>query len=72
MTDTAAVIAYNFYETKDPAKLLAEAAAEKVAVEVIESKDGSTSYKIGDSWLAVIYTPVGKKPAVTIRPILTA
>lgn len=72
MSDVAANIAYNFYEHKNPETLLAEGLAEKVAVKLVEVKEGSQTYTIGDAWTAILFTPVGKKPAVTIRPILPA
>jgi hypothetical protein len=70
MSDLAAVVAYNFYEHKDPKKLLAEGLTENVSVKLVEVKDTSQTYVIGDSWTAILFTPVGKKHAVTIRPIL--
>lgn len=71
MADKAAVIAYNFYEHKDPEKLLAEANAEGVIVRLTEVKEGvSQTYDVGGEWVAVLFTPAGKKPAVTIRPVL--
>jgi hypothetical protein len=71
MGDKAAVIAYNFYEHKDPEQLLAEANAENVRVQLTEVKEGvSQTYDIGGEWVAVLYTPAGKKHAVTIRPVL--
>jgi hypothetical protein len=72
MADTAAVIAYNFYEHKNVEKLMEEAKAEKIEVKVVETKEGVTTYDVGGAWTAVLYTPSGKKPAVTIRPILPA
>lgn len=73
MADKAAVIAYNFYEHKDTEKLLAEAHTENVSVKLTEVKDGvSQTYDIGGEWVAVLYTPTGKKSAVTIRPVLRA
>ena len=72
MTDTAAIIAYNFYEHKDAEKLLAEANAEGVSVKLVETKEGQTTYDIGGAWTAILFTPTGKKASVTIRPILKA
>ena len=72
MSDVAANIAYNFYEHKNPETLLAEGLAENVSVKLVEVKEGSQTYDIGGAWTAVLFTPVGKKPAVTIRPILPA
>ena len=73
MADKAAVVAYNFYEHKDTEKLLAEALAENVSVKLTEVKDGvQQTYDIGGEWVAVLYTPAGKKSAVTIRPVLRA
>jgi hypothetical protein len=73
MADKAAVIAYNFYEHKNPETLLSEALAENVSVKLIEVKEGvQQTYDIGGAWIAVLYTPAGKKHAVTIRPVLSA
>lgn len=72
MSDSATTVAYNFYEHKDPEKLLAEGLASNVSVKLIEVKEGSQTYDVGGEWSAVLFTPVGKKPAVTIRPILKA
>lgn len=72
MSDSAAIVAYNFYEHKDTEKLLAEGIEMKVSVKLVEVKDTTQTYDIGGSWVAVLYTPVGKKHAVTIRPVLTA
>ncbi len=72
MADIATTLAYNFYEHKTPEILLAEGVAERVSVKLIETKEGSQTYEIGGTWTAILFTPVGKKPAVTIRPILTA
>ena len=72
MSDSAAIVAYNFYEHKDIEKLLAEGIEMKVSVKLVEVKDTTQTYDIGGSWVAVLYTPVGKKHAVTIRPVLTA
>jgi hypothetical protein len=71
MADKAAIVAYNFYEHKDPEKLLAEANAENVSVKLVEVKDDvQQTYDVGGEWIAVLYTPAGKKPAVSIRPVL--
>lgn len=73
MSDPAsATVAYNFYEHKDPEKLLAEGLATSVSVQLTEVKDTSQTYTIGGEWTAILFTPVGKKPSVTIRPILKA
>jgi hypothetical protein len=73
MTDKAAIVAYNFYEHKDPEKLLGEGNAENVSVRLVDVKEGvQQTYDIGGEWIAVLYTPAGKKPAVTIRPVLKA
>lgn len=72
MADIAAIVAYNFYEHKDPEKLLAEGNAEKVTIKVVEAREESTIYDIGGAWTAVHFTPKGKKASVTIRPILKA
>jgi hypothetical protein len=72
MTDTAAIIAYNFYEHKDPEKLLAEGNAEKVTIKLVEAKEEQTTYDIGGAWTAIHFTPKGKKASVTIRPVLKA
>ena len=72
MTDTASLIAYNFYEHKNPEQLLAEGNAENVSIKVVEVKEESTTYDIGGAWTAVHFTPKGKKASVTIRPILKA
>jgi hypothetical protein len=68
----AATVAYNFYEHKDPEKLLAEGLAASVSVKLIEAKETSQTYDIGGEWTAIHFTPVGKKSSVTIRPILKA
>lgn len=71
MSDKATTVAYNFYEHKDPEKLLAEANTEGVSVKLTEVKDGvQQTYDIGGQWVAVLYTPAGKKTAVSIRPVL--
>jgi hypothetical protein len=73
MADKATAVAYNFYEHKDPEKLLIEANAENVRVKLIEVQDGvQQTYDVGGEWIAVLYTPAGKKRAVTIRPVLKA
>ena len=72
MTDTASLIAYNFYEHKNPEQLLAEGNAENVSIKVVEVKEESTTYDIGGAWTAVHFTPKEKKASVTIRPILKA
>ena len=73
MADKAAEIAYNFYEHKDPEKLLVEGNAENVSIKLVDVKDGvQQTYDIGGTWIAVLYTPAGKKSAVTIRPVLKA
>lgn len=73
MADAAAVIAYNFYEHKNPEMLLSEALAKNVSVKLTEVKEGAEqTYDIGGAWVAVLYTPAGKKHAVTIRPVLSS
>ena len=72
MTDTASLIAYNFYEHKDPEKLLAEGNEAKMPIRVVEAKEESTTYDIGGLWTAIHFTPKGKKASVTIRPVLKA
>jgi hypothetical protein len=72
MTDAASLIAYNFYEHKDPEKLLGEGLAEKISIKVVEAKEESTTYDIGGLWTAIHFTPKGKKASVTIRPVLKA
>ena len=72
MTDAASLIAYNFYEHKDPEQLLAEGISEKISIRVTEAKDESTTYDIGGLWTAIHFTPKGKKASVTIRPVLKA
>jgi hypothetical protein len=72
MTDTASLIAYNFYEHKDPEQLLAEGLAEKISIKVVEAKEESTTYDIAGLWTAIHFTPKGKKASVTIRPVLKA
>ena len=70
MTDTASLIAYNFYEHKDPEKLLAEGNEAKMPIKVVETKEEQTTYDIGGLWTAIHFTPKGKKASVTIRPVL--
>jgi hypothetical protein len=72
MADNATTVAYNFYEHKDTEKLLAEGLAANVSVSLVDSKEGQKTYDVGGEWTAVLFTPVGKKAAVTIRPILKA
>ena len=72
MTDSASLIAYNFYEHKDPEQLLAEGLSEKIDIKVVEAKEDSTTYSIGGLWTAIHFTPKGKKASVTIRPVLKA
>ena len=72
MTDTASLIAYNFYEHKDPEKLLAEGNEAKMPIKVVETKEEQTTYDIGGLWTAIHFTPKGKKASVTIRPVLKA
>jgi hypothetical protein len=70
MTDTASLIAYNFYEHKDPEKLLAEGNEANMPIKVVEAKEEQTTYDIGGLWTAIHFTPKGKKASVTIRPVL--
>lgn len=72
MAESPATIAYNFYEHKDVEKLLSDGIASNVSVKLIETKETSQTYDVGGEWIAVLFTPVGKKPSVTIRPILKA
>lgn len=68
----AATVAYNFYEHKTTETLLSEGLAMNVSVKLVEAKDTSQTYDIGGEWTAILFTPAGKKPSVTIRPILKA
>lgn len=70
MTDATSLIAYNFYEHKDPEKLLAEGISEKIPIKLVEAKEDQTTYDIGGAWTAIHFTPKGKKASVTIRPVL--
>lgn len=69
---TSATVAYNFYEHKDTEKLIAEGLATNISVKLVEVKEASQTYDIGGEWTAILFTPVGKKSSVTIRPILKA
>jgi hypothetical protein len=65
-------VAHEFYEHKNEERLLEEAKKVNVPVVVTETTETSKTYKIGDTWTAIIYRKPGKPVAVTLRPILKA
>ena len=68
MTDAASLIAYNFYEHKDPEQLLGEGLSEKITIKVVEAKDESTTYDIGGLWTAIHFTPRERRHPLQSAP----
>lgn len=65
-------IAHDFYEHKNEERLVEDGKKLKVPVIITETTDISKTYKIGDTWTAIIYRKPGKPVAITLRPILKA